>query len=186
MRSELVLLAGLSALASLGSCKQEVRTMDKRELKEGTQAPDFTAATGEGNELSLRAFRARTVVLYFYPKDHTPGCTREACSFRDAQAELRQLGVAVLGVSRDDPKSHHGFAQKHSLNFPLLADPQGLIVAAYGVEKTPGIAGAPGQGTERSTFLIDGDGVIRRIWRNVRVDGHVDEVLAAVRELHGR
>ena len=177
------LLAGLAALTS-ASCHREVDMPSVREeLKQGMQAPDFSAATSEGTELALRSFRGKRVVLYFYPKDDTPGCTRQACSFRDAQADLREQGVVVLGVSRDSQRSHQSFEQKLSLNFPLLSDPQGLIVADYQSWKQPPAAGTPPQGINRSTFLIDEQGVIRRIWRGVKVEGHIDEVLAAVKEL---
>jgi thioredoxin-dependent peroxiredoxin len=185
MGERLGALVGLAALLSV-SCNREVDMPSVREeLTAGMPAPDFSAATSEGTELTLRSFRGKLVVLYFYPKDDTPGCTREACSFRDAQAELRERGVIVLGVSRDSQQSHQSFEQKHSLNFPLLSDPQGLIVAAYQAWKQPPAGVTPPQGINRSTFLIDPQGVIRRIWRGVKVEGHIDEVLAAVKELHG-
>jgi peroxiredoxin Q/BCP len=179
-----MMLAGL-CLTSLAGCRQEVK-MSTPSLKEGMQAPDFTAATSDGTELSLRSFRGKIVVLYFYPKDDTPGCTKEACSFRDAAAELAQLGAAVLGVSRDTVKSHQRFKEKYSLNFPLVADPEGHIVAAYGAWKEAPTAGAPAKGINRSTFIIDEQGVVWHIWRGVKVDGHLDDVLSAVRELRGR
>jgi peroxiredoxin Q/BCP len=182
MTNKALMLAGL-CLTSLAACRQEVEMPSTQSLKEGMHAPDFTAAMTDGTELSLRSLRGKTVVLYFYPKDDTPGCTKEACSFRDARTELAQLGVAVLGVSRDSVKSHQRFTEKHALNFPLLADPEGHIVAAYQSWKEPPAGGGPAKGINRSTFLIDGEGVIRRIWRSVKVDGHLEEVLSAVRAL---
>jgi len=152
------------------------------ELKEGMAAPDFQLATSTGGELSLRELRGRPVVLYFYPKDDTPGCTREACAFRDGEAELRRLGAAVLGVSRDTLPSHQRFIDKYQLNFPLLSDPDGLAVGAYGAWK-PGSEGVAKGGVNRATFLVDAEGTIRRIWRSVKVDGHDQEVLAALEEM---
>ncbi len=157
--------------------------MTKVELKEGMKAPDFQAASSEGGEIALKDLAGKTVVLYFYPKDSTPGCTKEACGFRDVNAELRELGVVVLGVSKDSLKSHGKFAEKHGLNFPLLSDPEGKILDAYGAWKEKTIYGRTALGIERSTFLIDGDGVIRRVWRKVKVAGHVEEVVEAVKEL---
>ena len=157
--------------------------MAERSLKEGMKAPDFRAKSSDGGQISLSDFKGKTVVLYFYPKDDTPGCTKEACSFRDSEAELRRLGVVVLGVSKDSIESHGKFKGKYGLNFPLLSDPEGKILEAYGVYKEKSIFGKTALGIERSTFLIDGGGVIRKIWRGVKVDGHSGEVLAAVKAL---
>lgn len=157
--------------------------MTAKELKEGMKAPAFTAEATGGETISLGDFKGKTVVLYFYPKDSTPGCTREACAFRDAQAQMKKLGAVVLGVSRDSLKSHESFAAKQELNFPLLSDPDRKIIEAYGVWKEKSMYGKTSMGIERSTFLIDGEGRIRRIWRKVKVDGHDEEVLAAIKEI---
>lgn len=157
--------------------------MAKSELKEGMRAPVFSGAAAEGEEISLSGLKGKKVVLYFYPKDNTPGCAREACAFRDANAEIRKLGAAVVGVSKDSLKSHESFRSKYRLDFPLIADPEKKIVSAYGVWKEKRMYGKPVMGVERSTFLIDEGGVIRRIWRGVKVAGHAEEVLAALRGL---
>ena len=153
-----------------------------KELKEGMKAPDFSAASSEGKTISLRELKGKIVVLYFYPKDNTPGCTKEACSFRDRNEELTKMGVVVLGVSPDSLQSHLRFKEKHHLNFPLLLDPEEKIISAYGVrqerkafEKMIGII-------NRSTFLIDREGIIRHIWRSVKVDGHVEEIINVIKE----
>jgi peroxiredoxin Q/BCP len=155
---------------------------------EGAPAPDFRAAaasaTGEGEaEVTLAGLRGQTVVLYFYPKDDTPGCTVEAQGFRDHLAEFTAAGAVVLGVSRDSLKSHARFCAKYALPFPLLADPDETLCRAYGVLREKTQYGRTFVGVERSTFLIDGQGVLRRAWRQVKVDGHVQEVLTAVRAL---
>ena len=138
---------------------------------------------GEGDEVSLGDCRGKVVVLYFYPKDSTPGCTREACDFRDADSKLKRLGAVVLGVSKDSLKSHGSFKAKYSLNFPLLSDPDLRIIKAYGVWKEKKMYGKTTMGVERSTFLIDGRGVIQKVWRKVKVEGHVNEVVEAVKAL---
>jgi thioredoxin-dependent peroxiredoxin len=151
------------------------------ELKDGMTAPEFRLPASTGGELSLGELRGSPVVLYFYPKDDTPGCTREACSFRDLSSELEALGARVLGVSKDSLESHHRFVDKYQLNFPLLSDSSGAAIGAYGAWKS----GAEGKSINRSTFLIDAEGKIRRIWRTVKVDGHQDEVLEELRRLVG-
>ncbi len=123
------------------------------------------------------------VVLYFYPKDMTPGCTIEACTFRDLKREMEDLGAVVLGVSPDDRNSHAKFVAKHNLNFPLLVDAGAELAQKYGVWKEKNMYGKKSMGIERSTFLIDRNGVIRRAWRRVKVEGHDDQVLAALREI---
>jgi len=154
------------------------------ELKEGDRAPEFRAASSQGGEVGLADFRGRKkVVLYFYPKDDTPGCTKEACGFRDVRADFDAADTVVLGVSKDSVASHGRFQQKYGLTFPLLADPERAIIEAYGVWAEKTMYGKPTMGVVRSTFLIDRDGVVRRVWRGVKVDGHVDEVLAAARAL---
>jgi len=152
------------------------------ELQPGMEAPDFTLPTGDGRTISLHDFRGKTVVLYFYPKDNTSGCTAEACSFRDNDAALQQAGAVVLGVSPDSPKSHAGFAAKYGLPFPLLADTDHRVATAYGVWKQKSMYGRQYMGIERTTFLIGPDGKIKRIWPKVKVNGHVEEVLAALAE----
>jgi len=149
---------------------------------EGTQAPAFNADSTLG-PISLQSLKGKTVVLYFYPKDNTSGCTVEACGFRDANDDLQDLGVAVLGVSKDSLKSHGDFATKYELNFPLLSDPDREVIEAYGAWVEKKNYGRTYFGIERCTYLIDGGGVVRKVWRKVKVKGHVDQVLAAAREL---
>lgn len=149
----------------------------------GDMAPGFKLASSEGGEVSLHDLKGRPVVLYFYPKDMTPGCTQEACDFRDRSARLRELGAVVLGVSPDSLKSHAKFIEKHALDFPLLADEGHAVCELFGVwvEKTN--YGKKYMGVERSTFLIDREGRLARAWRKVKVAGHGDEVVAAVQSL---
>lgn len=154
----------------------------KLKLKVGDPAPDFAAPAHTGETVSRAQFRGKqAVVLYFYPKDDTPGCTREACAFRDAWAALQKAGVAVLGVSTDPVKSHAKFAEKYQLPFPLLADEDRKIVTAYGVWGEKTFRGRKYQGTHRVTFLIGKDGRIRHIWDKVKPETHAAEVLAAAR-----
>ncbi len=156
--------------------------MADRELTEGSPAPLFTSVSNEG-EVSLESFRGSTVVLYFYPKDNTSGCTKEACGFRDANDDLQALGVAVLGVSKDSLKAHANFTAKHDLNFPLLSDPDREIIEAYGAWVEKKNYGRVYFGIERCTFVIDGEGIIRKIWRKVKVKDHIEKVLEFVREM---
>jgi peroxiredoxin Q/BCP len=146
----------------------------------GDKAPPFKAADQDGNSVSLRDFKGQKVVLYFYPKDDTPGCTKEACSFRDGWAKFRRRKVAVLGVSVDDEKSHKKFAEKYSLPFTLLADEDKAIVNAYGVWGEKSLYGRTFMGIRRVTYLIDENGRIAAVWPKVKPDGHADEILAAV------
>ena len=146
----------------------------------GERAPDFTLPADDGRKVSLRGLRGKKVVLYFYPKDDTSGCTKEACSFRDNLARVTTKGAVVLGVSRDDAKSHVKFKDKYHLNFPLLSDDRGSVTEAYGVWKKKNLYGREYFGIERTTFLIDEAGNIARIWPKVKVEGHTDEVLAAL------
>ena len=148
----------------------------------GQPAPDFTAESTAGS-LSLSALRGTKVVLYFYPKDQTPGCTTEACGFRDLKAEFDAVGAVILGVSKDSLKSHANFVARQSLNFDLITDPDKVLHEAYGTWVEKKNYGRTYMGTQRSTFLIDADGVVREAWRNVRVKGHVDKVLEATRAL---
>lgn len=156
---------------------------DAKELQEGDLAPDFEAQTHAGTPFRLREQRGRWVVLYFYPRDHTPGCTREACGFRDRHDALEQLGAVVAGVSTDSVASHARFVQKQRLPFVLVSDPEAVVCRRYGVRAPRRFMGRTREGTLRTTFLIDPEGRIRRIWRQVRPDGHADEVLATLRRL---
>jgi len=157
--------------------------MSEPTLIAGMPAPAFEADTSEGTRARLADWAGRPVVLYFYPKDNTPGCTQEACDFRDAHADLAALDAVVVGVSRDSVKSHAGFRAKHGLPFVLLSDPQAEIVRAYGCWKEKKLYGKTSLGIERSTFVIDGQGVVRRVWRGVSVKGHADEVKAFLQTL---
>ncbi|MEW5703456.1 MAG: thioredoxin-dependent thiol peroxidase [Pseudomonadota bacterium] len=149
-------------------------------LKIGDKAPDFTLPTDGGGTLSLKSLRGKKVVLYFYPKDMTPGCTKEACDFRDAYAGLRRKKVEVIGVSKDGPARHDAFKEKYALPFLLASDEKGETIAAYGVWKKKSLYGRSFMGIERSTFLIDAKGALRGIWRKVKVAGHVTEIQAAI------
>jgi thioredoxin-dependent peroxiredoxin len=148
--------------------------------KEGDPAPPFTAPTNGGGHVSLTDFKGHPVILFFYPKDDTPGCTKEACSFRDEYAEFKKRGAIVLGVSVDPVKSHDRFAKKYNLPFPLLSDEDHRIVEAYGVWGEKTFMGRKYQGTHRVTFLIGPDGRIQKIWPKVKPDEHTSEVLAAL------
>jgi len=149
-------------------------------LKEGDKAPDFSADTGGGGRASLSEFKGKNVVLYFYPKDDTPGCTKEACAFRDAYDKFRKKGAVVLGVSTDPVKSHDKFTEKFKLPFTLLSDPDKKIVQDYGVWGEKSFMGRKYMGTHRMTFLIGPDGRIKKIWPKVKPDEHAEEVLAAL------
>jgi peroxiredoxin Q/BCP len=147
----------------------------------GEKAPDFALVNQVGATVRLRDFRGKTVVLYFYPKDDTPGCTKEACNFRDAETSIEKAGAVVLGVSLDDEASHQKFIAKYDLPFSLLCDEGATISKAYGVYKEKNMYGRKYWGIERSTFVIDRTGAIRAAFRKVKVDGHAKEVLAALR-----
>jgi peroxiredoxin Q/BCP len=149
-------------------------------LKEGDPAPPFTAATNGGGTISLADFAGKPVILYFYPKDDTPGCTKEACGFRDEFDAFKKKGAVVLGVSTDPVKAHDKFVAKFKLPFTLLADEDRQIVQAYGVWGEKTFMGRTYQGTHRVTFLIGPDGLIRRIWPKVKPEEHPAEVLAAL------
>jgi peroxiredoxin Q/BCP len=146
-------------------------------IKIGDKAPDFLLPLGDGRMASLRDFRGRKVVLYFYPKDDTPGCTREACSFRDNLSRLERKGAVVLGVSPDSPASHSRFSEKYDLTFPLISDEKKELAKSYGVWKQKAFLGKKYMGIERTTFIIDEKGVITHIFPKVKVDGHTEEVL---------
>jgi peroxiredoxin Q/BCP len=147
-------------------------------VSEGQKAPDFRLKSSDGKEYSLSDFRGKKVVLYFYPKDDTPGCTTEACGFRDAIESIRKKNAVVLGVSRDSVDSHRKFVSKYSLNFPLLSDEYGKVSEAYGVLKEKNMYGRKTLGIVRSTFIIDEEGRIEKIFSPVKPDGHEREVLA--------
>jgi peroxiredoxin Q/BCP len=149
-------------------------------LKEGDTAPAFEAMTGHGKTVRLADFAGKTVVLYFYPRDNTPGCTVEACSFRDNYAALKKRGAVVLGVSADSAVSHAKFARKFSLPFELLSDPDKKIIKAYGVWVRKSFMGRKFMGVERTTFVIGGDGRIQKIFRRVNPKTHVAELLEAL------
>lgn len=152
-------------------------------VREGQPAPDFALPSTDGSVVRLSDLRGKKVVLYFYPKDDTPGCTKEACSFRDNLGVLQSMGVVVLGVSADSVASHQKFAQKYGLNFPLLADEGAQVATLYGVWKEKKQYGRTYMGIERTTFLIDENGIVRRIFPKVKVDGHVEEIMEAIRSL---
>ena len=156
---------------------------DNSELKEGDLAPDFELVADDGSKASLSSFRGSKVVLYFYPKDMTSGCTKEALAFRDAMPSLEELGAVVLGVSRDGVESHRRFKEKYSLNFLLLSDPELGVHKLYGVWREKRMYGRTFIGTERSTFIIGRDGRIRRIFRKVKVSGHVEQVRQGLSEM---
>jgi len=146
-------------------------------LKEGDKAPEFTAATNGGGKVSLSDFKGKNVVLYFYPKDNTPGCNKEACGFRDNWDAIKKKGAVVLGVSTDSMKSHDKFVEKFKLPFTLLVDDEKKIVNAYGVYGPKTFMGVKYTGTSRVTFLIGPDGKIKKIWPKVKVGEHAEEVL---------
>ena len=146
-------------------------------LKEGDRAPAFSLLSDTGETVSLRDFKGRDVVLFFYPKDATPGCTTEACDFRDSLARFSKLKVAVLGVSKDSVESHRKFKEKQGLNFPLLSDTDGKACEAYGVWQEKSLYGRKFMGIVRTTLVIGGDGRIRKVFPKVKVAGHVAAVL---------
>jgi len=152
-------------------------------LEIGTPAPDFNLPADGGQTVALSGLRDRKVVLYLYPKDDTPGCTREAIDFTALRADFEAAGAVVLGLSKDTVAKHEKFITKHDLGITLLSDEDGAVIEAYGAWVEKKNYGRTYMGIERSTFLIDGDGVLRRTWRKVRVAGHVAEVLDAVRAL---
>ena len=152
-------------------------------LKVGDKAPDFTLPSDGGGKVSLKALNGKAVVLYFYPKDDTSGCTAEACAFRDALPDFSNAKAAVIGISRDSVASHDKFKTKYELPFPLASDADGKVCEAYGTWVEKSMYGRKYMGIERATFLIDGTGVIRHIWRKVRVPGHANEVLEAAAAL---
>ncbi len=149
-------------------------------VEEGKPAPDFELATDEGEKVKLSDYRGKPVVLYFYPKDDTPGCTTQACGIRDVYGEFEQRGAVVLGVSPDDEATHVKFKDKYSLPFTLLADPEHKVSEDYGVWLERNSYGQKRMGIERSTFLIDSEGNVAKVMRRVKPDTHADDVLAAL------
>jgi len=151
-------------------------------MKVGQKAPDFSVVDDSGKTVKLSDLKGKKVVLYFYPKDDTPGCTKEACNFRDGIAEIKKQGAVVLGVSADSVESHKKFKKKFDLNFQLLADTDKKIIEDYDVWKEKSMYGKKYMGIERTTFVIDKDGKISHIFPKVKVAEHYDEVLAALEE----
>lgn len=149
-------------------------------LAVGAKAPEFTTTNQDGQPVSLSDFKGKKVVLYFYPKDHTPGCTKEACAFRDQFARFQQRNVEILGVSVDDAPSHRSFAEKHRLPFTLLADTDKRIVQAYGVWGEKSLYGKKYMGTHRVTYLIDETGTIAAVFPKVKPEKHAEEILAVL------
>ena len=152
-------------------------------LEPGSKAPDFTLQSDAGEKVKLSALRGTPVVLYFYPKDDTPGCTKEACAFRDQKSALTKLGAKVLGVSADTVESHGKFRDKFKLNFPLLADVDHKVAEKYGAWREKNMYGKKWMGIQRSTFLIDAQGKIAKVWKKVSVDGHDADVIESLKAL---
>lgn len=151
-------------------------------LNEGDKAPSFNMPTNKGENVSLSKLKGEKIVLYFYPRDDTPGCTKEACGFRDDLSKYKRAGAVVIGVSRDSVESHEKFVKKFNLNFMLASDKEGDVCEKYDAWRMKNMYGKEYMGIGRSTFLIDTKGKINKIWPKVKVDGHVDEVLKAVKE----
>lgn len=152
------------------------------DIATGKPVPDFTAAASQG-DITLSSLRGKSVVLFFYPKDSTPGCTTEAQGFRDHYNEFQKLGCEIIGISRDSLKSHANFTEKQSLPYPLISDADEAVCTLFGVIKMKNMYGKQVRGIERSTFLVGQDGTLLREWRGVKVPGHVEQVLSAVREI---
>jgi peroxiredoxin Q/BCP len=152
-------------------------------IEEGSKAPDFTLPTHDGTKLKLSSLRGQPVVLYFYPKDDTPGCTKEACGFRDAKAKLAKHEAVVLGVSPDSPASHEKFRTKYEIPFTLLADEGHAVAEKYGAWREKNMYGKKSMGIARSTFIIDAAGTVAKVFKSVKADGHAVQVLAALADL---
>jgi thioredoxin-dependent peroxiredoxin len=149
----------------------------------GDKAPDFTLRTDGNGTVALKAQRGKSVIVYFYPKDDTSGCTKEACGFRDAMPDFSKIDATIIGISKDSVRAHDKFKQKYRLPFILASDESGEVCEKYGVWVQKSMYGRKYMGIERTTVLIDGKGVIRGLWPKVKIDGHVDEVLAAAKAL---
>lgn len=152
-------------------------------LNVGDKAPDFSLASDDGTTVTLKSLYGRKVVLYFYPKDDTPGCTKEACSFTDSLGKLEDEGATVIGVSADTTDDHQKFKHKYNLEFPLLSDPSTEMLQKYGVWKEKNMYGKKFMGIERTTYIINRDGYVAAIFPRVQVDGHTEEVLAKLQDL---
>ena len=152
-------------------------------IEPGKKAPAFTLTADDGTKVRLAELKGHPVVLYFYPRDDTPGCTREACAFRDQKAALKKLGAKVFGVSPDDVESHVKFRKKYRLNFPLLADSNHKVAEKYGAWREKNMYGKKTMGIQRCTYLIDEAGKVAKLWKRVKVDGHDEQVLEALAEL---
>lgn len=151
--------------------------------EEGFKAPLFTLTSDNGSKWKLSDFKGTLVLVYFYPRDNTPGCTREACAFRDRKAELKKRGAELVGISPDAQSAHEKFRDKYKLNFPLLVDKDHKVAEKYGAWREKNLYGKKSMGIVRSTFLIDREGKFAKIWRRVQVDGHDQEVLDAIATL---
>lgn len=152
-------------------------------IEAGQRAPAFTLNADDGSKVKLADQKGQPVVLYFYPQDDTPGCTKEACAFRDRKSEIESLGAAVFGVSPDSVESHAEFRDKFELNFPLLSDPDHRVAEKYGAWREKNMYGKKSMGIQRSTFLIDANGRVAKVWKRVKVDGHDDQVLQTLQSL---
>lgn len=152
-------------------------------VNEGDKAPDFSLPTDGGGSVSLKDLKGKAVVLYFYPKDSTPGCTNEACGFRDLMPDFSKVDAEIIGVSKDSVKRHDNFKAKYELPFQLASDEDGDVCERYGVWVEKSMYGKKFMGIERATFLIDAKGKVRKVWRKVKVSGHVEEVLEAAKAL---
>jgi peroxiredoxin Q/BCP len=162
--------------------RRKIRSRGSFTIEEGKAAPDFALVADDGSKVSLKGFRGKRVVLYFYPKDDTPGCTVEACAFRDLLPDVSHAGAVVLGVSRDDTESHVRFKKKFNLNFALLSDPDASIHRLYGAWGKKMMYGKETEGVIRSTVLIDERGRVAKHWPRVKAEGHAEEVLKALSE----
>jgi peroxiredoxin Q/BCP len=172
---------GTTAVKPWGSTREGEDTIMGSTLEVGDKAPDFSLPDQQGKAVSLKNFRGKQVVLYFYPKDDTPGCTKESCDFRDVESQIVRAGAVIVGVSMDGKDSHQKFIKKYGLPFPLLSDEDASISKSYGVYKEKNMYGRKYWGIERSTFVIDPAGTLKAVFRKVKVDGHADEVLTALK-----
>lgn len=159
--------------------------MNNSDIKQGSPAPDFKLESTTGDPVKLSDFKGKYVILYFYPKDNTPGCTKEACAFRDHEEDFSQLNAVILGVSFDSIKSHNKFKEKHGLPFILLSDSEKRVAELYGAFGEKKMYGRTFFGIIRSTFLIDPEGNIVNIWKKVKVSGHIEQVLEELRKIAG-
>lgn len=152
-------------------------------IEEGSKMPSFTLTDDNGKKVKSSELLGAPLVIYFYPKDDTPGCTKEACAFRDASATLKQLGAKVIGISGDSSESHGKFRDKYSLNFPLLADSDHSVSEKFGAYREKNMYGKKSMGIQRSTFLMDAKGVVVKVWKRVQVDGHDQAVIEAIKAM---